>query len=88
MVVIIPRNWEKKQTGKQADITIVKLSGAHQAPIRDPPDALVLCSSGRDVALTMVAGREIYRDGHVLSADENDLLTRLKLAADKIDTNI
>ncbi len=75
------------RAGMQADVAIVKLDRAHQSPVRDPADALVWGSSGRDVVLTLVAGREIYRDGRVLTADENDLLGRLKKVADKIDTN-
>jgi len=53
------------ETGSQADFVVVGLAGAHQQPAYDPYSALVFASSGRDVVLTVVAGKEIYRDGHV-----------------------
>jgi len=56
--------------GAQADLIIVKLDGAHQIPVYDPARTLIFSSSGRDVLLTMVAGREIYRDGQVTTVDE------------------
>lgn len=62
----------------QADLAIVRLDGAHQLPVYDPARALVFASSGRDVALTVVAGREIYREGRVLTVDEVRLRSRLK----------
>ena len=61
----------------------VSLAGAHQHPVRNPADALVFSSSGRDVLLTMVAGKEIYRDGRVLTVDEGELRTLVeKVRAD------
>lgn len=66
------------EDGKQADLTIVSLTGAHQLPVYDPAAALVFASSGRDVLLTVVAGREIYRDGRVLTVDEERFQARLK----------
>ena len=59
--------------GLQADIIAVSLAGAHQHPVRNPADALVFSSSGHDVLLTMVAGKEIYRDGRILTVDEAEL---------------
>ncbi|PYS37685.1 MAG: hypothetical protein DMF71_18080, partial [Acidobacteria bacterium] len=55
--------------GLQADIIAVSLAGAHQHPVRNPADALVFSSSGHDVLLTMVAGKEIYREGRILTVD-------------------
>jgi 5-methylthioadenosine/S-adenosylhomocysteine deaminase len=63
--------------GAAADLAIVKLDGAHQIPVYDPAHALIFSSSARDVALTMVAGREIYRDGKVLTVDEEHLRARM-----------
>lgn len=72
--------------GMQADIAIVNLSGAHQQPVRDPEAALVFSSSGRDVLLTMVAGKEIYRDGHVSGVDESELRSRLETIRIRLDS--
>jgi cytosine/adenosine deaminase-related metal-dependent hydrolase len=56
--------------GMQADLIAVGLDGAQQQPVGDPVDALIFSSSGRDVRLTMVAGKEIYRDGGLTVADQ------------------
>ena len=49
--------------GAQADFAVVSLKGVHQTPSYDPESTLIFGSSGRDVVLTVVAGREVYRDG-------------------------
>jgi cytosine/adenosine deaminase-related metal-dependent hydrolase len=59
--------------GLEADFTVVRLDGAHQQPVYNPASALVFSSSGRDVLLTAVAGRELFRDGRVTSVDEERL---------------
>ena len=74
-------------SGMQADFTIVSLNGAHQIPVYDPVRTLMFSSCARDVVLTVVAGREVYRDGRVTTVDENRLRARMKeirnrLAAD------
>ena len=72
--------------GMQADITAVSLNGAHQQPVRDPADALVFSTSGQDVLLTMVAGKEIYRDGHVSTLDEGEFRNRLETIRIRLDS--
>jgi cytosine/adenosine deaminase-related metal-dependent hydrolase len=62
----------------QADIIAVALDGAHQIPVYDPLAALVYASSGRDVLMTMVAGREVYIEGRVQTVDEERLRERMK----------
>jgi cytosine/adenosine deaminase-related metal-dependent hydrolase len=64
--------------GLQADLAIVNLARTHQQPVYDPLGALVFSSSARDVLLTVVAGREIYREGRVLTVDEERLSARMK----------
>lgn len=70
--------------GAQADITVVSLEGAHQIPVHDPAAALIFSSSARDVLLTMVAGREVYRDGRILTVDEERLSDRMKEMAERL----
>lgn len=50
------------EAGKRADIIAVDVSRSHFAPITDPYSALVYGASQSDVMLTVVAGRELYRD--------------------------
>lgn len=70
--------------GLQADFAVVSLKGTHQLPIYDVVESLILTSSGRDVTLTVVAGREVYRDGKMTTVDEDRLQVRLKEVAAKI----
>ncbi|MGH9907147.1 MAG: amidohydrolase family protein [Pyrinomonadaceae bacterium] len=71
--------------GLEADFTAVSLGGTHHLPSYDPIDTLIFASSGRDVILTVVAGREVYRDGHVTTIDEERLRARMKEIATKLD---
>jgi cytosine/adenosine deaminase-related metal-dependent hydrolase len=70
--------------GMQADFAIVALDGAHQIPSYDPISTLIFASSGRDVKLTVVAGREVYRDGRITTVDEDRLRARMREIAAKL----
>jgi 5-methylthioadenosine/S-adenosylhomocysteine deaminase len=63
--------------GAQADLAVVSLRGVHQTPNYDPVTTLIFSSSGRDVVLTVIAGREVYRDGRVTTVDEDRLRARM-----------
>ena len=63
--------------GAQADLIAVRLNGVHQTPNYDPVATLIFASSGRDVILTVIAGREVYRDGRVTGVDEDRLRARM-----------
>lgn len=64
--------------GMQADFAVISLAGGHQQPIHDAIAAIVFASSGRDIVLTVVAGKEIYRDGRMATVDEVELRMRMK----------
>jgi 5-methylthioadenosine/S-adenosylhomocysteine deaminase len=70
--------------GAQSDLAIVALDGVHQSPVYDPITALIFASSGRDVVLTIIAGREVYRDRRVLGVDEDRLRARMNEIAQKL----
>jgi cytosine/adenosine deaminase-related metal-dependent hydrolase len=63
--------------GAFADLAVVALTGAHQVPNYDPVATLVFASSGRDVLLTVVGGREVFCDGRVVGVDEERLRARM-----------
>ncbi len=63
--------------GALADLAVVSLTGVHQLPSYDPVATLIFASSGRDVILTVVAGREVYREGRVSNVDEDRLRARM-----------
>lgn len=63
--------------GAPSDLAVVSLTGVHQLPTYDPIATLIFASSGRDVILTVIAGREVYRNGRVSNVDEDRLRARL-----------
>jgi 5-methylthioadenosine/S-adenosylhomocysteine deaminase len=60
--------------GKLADLALVDLHAIAFTPLNDLREQLVHCEDGRDVVLTMVAGRVVAEHGHVTSVDEVGLL--------------
>jgi 5-methylthioadenosine/S-adenosylhomocysteine deaminase len=72
------------ERGKEADLIAVSLSGLHAAPCHDPYSALVYAARAADVRLTMVAGRELYRDGWFSEWDPAPARLRLEAAARKL----
>ncbi|HEX8173658.1 MAG TPA: amidohydrolase family protein [Pyrinomonadaceae bacterium] len=70
--------------GLQADLVVVNLGAAHQRPVYDAESALVFSSSARDVLLTVVAGREVFRMGRVLTIDEERLSARISEIREKL----
>ncbi|HKS30020.1 MAG TPA: amidohydrolase family protein [Pyrinomonadaceae bacterium] len=70
--------------GLQADLVVVNLNATHQLPVYDAESALVFSSSARDVLLTVVAGREVFREGRVLTIDEERLGARIREIQEKL----
>jgi len=70
--------------GAPADLAAVSLTGAHQTPSYDPIATLIFASSGRDVILTVVGGREVYSNGRVSNVDEDRLRARMLEVAEKL----
>ena len=66
------------EAGKQADLIAVSLAESAQQPNGDVDSTLLFASGGRDVRLTMVAGKEIYRDGRAVIIDEEALFAEIK----------
>jgi 5-methylthioadenosine/S-adenosylhomocysteine deaminase len=72
------------KVGGAADLTVVSLDGTHQLPNYDPVASLIFSSSGRDVVMTMVAGKEVYSEGRMLTVDEDRLKARMVEIAKKL----
>ncbi|HEX5709244.1 MAG TPA: amidohydrolase family protein [Pyrinomonadaceae bacterium] len=72
------------EEGRQADLVAVALGGVHQTPVHDPLSALVFSSSGRDVRLTVVSGREVFDGERVTTVDEEELRARVRDIAERI----
>lgn len=60
--------------GMLADLALVDLHAIAFTPLNDLREQLVHCEDGRDVVLTMVAGRVVAEHGHVTTVDETALL--------------
>lgn len=69
---------------EQADLIAVSISGVHQTPTYDPIATLIFASSGRDVVLTVIGGREVYRDGKITGVDEERLHARMNEIKEKL----
>jgi cytosine/adenosine deaminase-related metal-dependent hydrolase len=70
--------------GLQADFAVISLEGVHQIPSYAVSDTLIFASSGGDVTLTVVAGREVYRNGRITTVDEDRLRARMREIAAKL----
>jgi cytosine/adenosine deaminase-related metal-dependent hydrolase len=70
--------------GAQADLAVLSLTGTHQTPTNEPATAAIFASSGRDIVLTVVAGREVFRDGRVTGVDEERLRARMNEIQQKL----
>lgn len=58
------------ETGKDADFCVIRLDTANSIPVTDPVSAIFHSARGADVAMTVVGGRVLYRDGRVTALDE------------------
>ncbi|HEV2884216.1 MAG TPA: amidohydrolase family protein, partial [Pyrinomonadaceae bacterium] len=74
----------KLKNGLQADFAVVSLNGPHQVPSYDPVSTLLFASSGRDIQLTVIAGREVYSEGRVTTVDEDSLRARMEQISAKL----
>ncbi|MDQ3309022.1 MAG: amidohydrolase family protein [Gemmatimonadota bacterium] len=72
------------EPGKQADLCAVSLAAAHVRPVHDPVAALFHAARGTDVVITVVAGREVYRNGVVRTLDEPALATAVTEGAERL----
>ncbi|WP_099022436.1 amidohydrolase family protein [Mycolicibacterium palauense] len=64
--------------GMLADLVCVDLHSLAFTPLNDLREQLVHCEDGRDVVLTMVAGRIVIEDGRLTTVDEPALLAEAR----------
>jgi 5-methylthioadenosine/S-adenosylhomocysteine deaminase len=72
------------EAGKRADVIVVSMKGARQTPIYNPVSHLVYVAHGDDVRTTIVNGRILMRDRHVLTLDEQAVLADGRALAQKV----
>lgn len=69
------------EPGKDADLCAISLAAPHTRPVHDPHAALFHAARGTDVVLTVVAGRVLYREGAVLTLNEDAVQGAVEAAA-------
>ena len=55
--------------GFKADVIVIDVSGPNMCPADDMPNDLIFSADGKDVCLTMVDGRVLYKDGEYTTLD-------------------
>ena len=70
--------------GARADLLVYDLWKPHLQPVRDPIKNLVWKGNAGDLALVMVHGEPVVRDGRHLKVDEAQIMRTAAVAARKI----
>jgi len=68
-----PRPFGALAPGQAADLILVNLDSLPFTPLNDLRRQLVYCENGADIVLVMVAGREVVREGKLLTLDEAEM---------------
>jgi 5-methylthioadenosine/S-adenosylhomocysteine deaminase len=76
------------EPGKWADFIAVDVSRSHFAPISDPYSALVYGANQDDVRLTVIGGRELYRDRTHVGADADAARTLAVAVREKLQDRV
>ena len=70
--------------GMRADLVMFDLGSSRYQPVWDPLKALMTNGSAADLALAMVEGRALLRDGRVLAADAAVVTRRGRAAIERV----
>jgi 5-methylthioadenosine/S-adenosylhomocysteine deaminase len=66
------------------ELVTLSLTGAHRTPNDEPATTAIFAFLGREVVLTVIAGREVFRDARVLNVDEERLRARVREIRQKL----
>jgi 5-methylthioadenosine/S-adenosylhomocysteine deaminase len=72
------------EVGARADLVVIDLVSPAMQPIHDICNNLVYSAQGRDVLLTMVDGRVVFRDGMYLTMDIQEVMYEANMAVVEI----
>lgn len=72
------------ETGKRADITVVKLSTLHTEPAGSADARIVYASRSSDVRHVIVDGKLLVRDGSLTTLDEDKVLSDARTQAKRV----
>jgi cytosine/adenosine deaminase-related metal-dependent hydrolase len=76
------------EPGKCANLIAVDVSRSHFAPIADPYSALVYGANQDDVTLTIIGGRELYRDRTHVGVDEDAIRASAIAVREKLQDRV
>jgi len=72
------------ESGAKADLLVFDLFKPHLQPVWDPIKNIVWKGHAGDIALVMVHGEPVVRDGVLLKANEASIMRQAAIAAQKI----
>ena len=72
------------EVGKKADIILIDMHAPHLTPYTNPVSNLVYAAHGYDVDTVIVDGKIVVENKKVLTLDEEDILKRAKIQAEKV----
>jgi 5-methylthioadenosine/S-adenosylhomocysteine deaminase len=72
------------EPGKRADLITVSMNSARQTPMYDAVSHLVYVTRGDDVRNTIVNGKVLMRDRHVITLNESEVLAQARTLAQKV----
>ncbi|KAK4549819.1 hypothetical protein LTR36_005120 [Oleoguttula mirabilis] len=58
------------EVGKKADFVVIDMRAVHLQPWHNPVSAVVYTATGRDVEIVVVDGKEVVKDGKLVTMDE------------------
>ena len=72
------------EPGKRADLIVVNLNSLNLTPMYDVVSHLVYAANAHDVWMTMIDGKIVYRDGELLTIDEEKIKTAMRALSAKM----
>ena len=72
------------EPGKQADLILVDLDGAHHQPLHSVPASLVYAARASDVRTAIVDGRVIMRDRKLLTLDKAEIIRQVNRSLERL----
>jgi 5-methylthioadenosine/S-adenosylhomocysteine deaminase len=76
------------ETGKRADLILVRLDRPNAVPVYDPVSQMVYALKAEDVRDVMVNGRPVVRDGRILTLDEAQILRKAAEYGAKVSASL
>ena len=76
------------ETGKRADLIVVRLDRPNAVPVYDPISQMVYALKADDVRDVMVNGKPVVRDGKILTLDEGQILRKAEEFRAKVSASL